>query len=360
MKRIMLIISSLSGGGAERVTANLSAALSDQYKVCVVTLFGNKDSDAYTLDDRVELYRYTDYWEQVPRLVRKIKNLLKPLPRVLWTRKMKREWKPDVTISLLIVPNIVNVLTNVGDFRIVSERADPQKIGGSYYRYTRFSLSKADHVVFQSKRVQHMFSQKVQAKSSIILNPVSVSAIASPKAEKRIVTAGRLADQKNHRMLIRVFARFHESHPDYTLEIYGKGPLRDSLDQLIHDLHLSKCAFVHDFAPDLHKQIQTATMFVLPSDYEGLSNALLEAMMMGLPCISTDCAGSDEVIEHGKNGLLIPVGDENALYEAMVTLAESATVRETLSKGALESSLRFQRDTVLRQWIELIEAHTGE
>ena len=101
-------------------------------------------------------------------------------------------------------------------------------------------------------------------------------------------------------------------------------------------------------------------MFVLSSDFEGLSNALLEAMMMGIPCISTDCAGSDEIIEDMKNGLLVPVGDEAALCRAMDKLVGDDDLRESIAEEGMRRSERFRTETVVKQWIELIEKHTSQ
>lgn len=356
-KKVMFMISSLTGGGAERVTVNLSNSLCDTYDVCVVTLFSNPDD--YALDERIELFRFIDYEAKLPRLKRKLKSLFPYLFKLLWVRKLKKDWKPDATISMLTVPNLLNALIKAGDFRIVSERADPSKIGGRYYRNAKISSALADHIVFQSHRVQQMFSVNVQKKSSIMLNPVTVSCIAGENKEKRIVNAGRLDEQKNHLLLIRAFSRFVKNHPEYTLEIYGKGSLKEQLECEIKTLGIEEKAFVKDFSYDLHSSMKTAEMFVLSSDFEGLSNALLEAMMMGIPCISTDCAGSDEIIDDGINGLVVPVRDENALCVAMNRLAEDPELRRTIAKEARRRSDCFSRETVIKQWIDLIEKGTG-
>ena len=357
-KRVMFMISSLAGGGAERVTVNLSNSLCDAYDVCVVTLFNNPDD--YVPDERVELFRFSDYTAGMPKLKRKIIKGCSYLVKLLWVRNLKRDWKPEATISMLTIPNLFNALTDCGDFRIVSERADPSIIGGSYYRRAKVSSLLADHTVFQSRRVQMMFSDRVQKKSSIILNPVTVSCSADENREKRIVTAGRLDEQKNHLMLIRAFSRFAAQHPGYTLEIYGKGHLKGRLEDEINALGLGNRAFIRDFSNDLHDSIKSAEMFVLSSDFEGLSNALLESMMMGIPCISTDCAGSDEIIEDGQNGLLVPVGDGEALCAAMTELADDPVLRKTIATEAKRQSERFSRETVMKQWIELIEKSAGE
>ena len=106
--------------------------------------------------------------------------------------------------------------------------------------------------------------------------------------------------------------------------------------------------------PNIHEQISDANAFVLSSDYEGLSNALLEAMMMGLPCISTDCAGSDEYINNYENGLLVPIGDKDALASAMLEVLENKELSSRLGNNARKASATFAKDNVLNRWFELI------
>ena len=354
MKKVLFIISSLAGGGAERVTVNLCNELSKRYNVTLLTLYASPD--AYSPDDAVKIMRYYDYLAKLPLPVRKIMKGVPP--RLLWVRSIKKALMPDVTISMLQTPNLVNALTCTGDFMIVSERADPLVLGREYYRSAKLSMSRADHVVFQSKRIRNMFSEKIQEKSSVILNPVSVDVRAAGKRTGKIVTAGRLTEQKNHAMLIRSFALFAAEHPEYTLEIYGKGPLRNELEKQSEQLGLSERVSMTDFCTDFHDRIRDAEMFVLSSDFEGLSNALLEAMMMGIPCISTDCAGSDEIIEDMKNGLLVPVGDEWALCRAMEKLAADDDLWKALSEEGMRTSELFRTETIVKQWTELIEEYT--
>ena len=108
--------------------------------------------------------------------------------------------------------------------------------------------------------------------------------------------------------------------------------------------------------PNLHEQMADAEIFVLPSNFEGLSNALLEAMMMGLPVIATNCAGCDEVIENGKNGLLIQVGDQNGLVEALHTLIENEEYRNAIAKNGQKSVQRFQVDAIIQTWEQVISS----
>ena len=111
-------------------------------------------------------------------------------------------------------------------------------------------------------------------------------------------------------MLIRAFAKIASKYPDYTLFIYGEGPLRRDLEILIKTLHLGNQVFLQGFKKNIHEFISDAEFFILSSDFEGLSNALLEAMCMGIPCITTNVSGIDEVIHDKINGVLVSPGDE--------------------------------------------------
>ena len=208
-----------------------------------------------------------------------------------------------------------------------------------------------------------MIARLIPGRYSILPNPVSVECERKKKTRKRIVAVGRLALQKNHAMLIRAFRRFRQTHPEYTLSIYGSGgegainPFNQEkpLRRLVAELELQESVFFEGSSTRVHYEIADAEFFVLSSDYEGLSNALLEAMTMGFPCVSTDCEGSTDVIENGVNGLLVPRGDEDALLDAMLTLAEKEEYRESLGRQAKKTAERFKRERVAQEWAETIE-----
>jgi glycosyltransferase involved in cell wall biosynthesis len=140
----------------------------------------------------------------------------------------------------------------------------------------------------------------------------------------RLVTLGRLDSQKNHDLLLRAFHKLLEVHPDATLLILGEGSLRGQLEQARHDLGLDRRAMLPGFAVDPWPLLVSADLFVLSSDYEGLPLVLVEAMHAGLRIVSTDCVtGPSELLDDGKYGRLVPVGDEDALARAMIEELEA-------------------------------------
>ena len=159
--------------------------------------------------------------------------------------------------------------------------------------------------------------------------------------------------QKNRRLLIEAFSDIQKNHPEYTLHIYGEGSQENELKILIKELGINNAVTLHGNVSDVHRQIADAEMFVLSSDYEGLSNALLEAMMMGLPYITTDCAGAKEAVEDGVDGIIIPIRDRKKMAEAMERLISDADLRNRFSELAVKHSKQFEVRNVVTQWEQL-------
>lgn len=155
-------------------------------------------------------------------------------------------------------------------------------------------------------------------------------------------------------MLIHAFADFVKDHSDYTLEIYGDGTEHDHLLALIQELGLSGKAFIFPGRSDVHEVVRDAAMFVLPSNYEGLSNSMLEAMAIGLPVICTDCpcGGARMVIEDGKNGYLVPVGDMGALLKKMQVVVEEDTQKTEREAAKIRISLDVA--SITEEWLKVL------
>ena len=215
---------------------------------------------------------------------------------------------------------------------LVSERNDPSRMSGQKIR--DWSYRKADKLIFQTDDVKKYFSDDIQRKSAVIPNPVS-NDLPEPyqgERKKRIVSVGRLQPQKNHKLLLEAFAIFHEVYADYELHIFGIGKLENDLKMQAEQLHIEDCVVFRGFSSNVQREIWDCAMFVLSSDYEGISNSMIEALAMGVPVISTDCSGGSRIyIENGVNGILTPVGDKKALSEAMIMLADDPELARKLS-----------------------------
>jgi 1,2-diacylglycerol 3-alpha-glucosyltransferase len=209
-------------------------------------------------------------------------------------------------------------------FFLVSERNDPNRY--EHPKIRDFSYRFADVVVCQTPDAADSFPRGIRKKSVVIANPIDVGEVQPYDGvrEKRIVTVGRLNPQKNHRLLLTAFAAFAKEHDDYVLEIYGKGELEGELKAYAKELKIDDRVVFKGFSNHVKEEINRAAMFVLSSDYEGISNSMTEAMALGVPTISTDCpiGGSKMFIRDHQNGLLTPVGDADALVTAMSEIAD--------------------------------------
>lgn len=355
-KNVLILVSSIGGGGAERVACSLASGLSREHDVSL--MYYNRKEKTYPVSDRVRLIdcsensrRHLNTENRIAKRILHYVGIFRDLKDVADYRKKNHI---DVTISLLDMPNRYNALAWGFGKKICSERNDPSRKDARYRKWAKMSYRFSDSVVFQSERVRNQFSEKIRKKSFIIQNPVSVGFAAAEKKKKKIVTVGRLVEQKNYDMLIRAFAEFHKEHPDHHLFLYGDGELLNQLVQLAEDLKISRFVHFEGFREDVHREISDAEMFVLSSDYEGLSNALMEAMMMGHACISTNCTGTEDLIEDGINGLIVPVGDVDALSKAMCQISDNDELRTRLGKAAMEKAEGFKAETVIRRWERIL------
>ncbi|MBQ9810047.1 MAG: glycosyltransferase family 4 protein [Spirochaetales bacterium] len=348
MKNIMFMIPSMIRGGAERVVSILANDYASRgWKVSILMLLHSHIG--YDLDKSIDVIDISDDSKSVA--------LMYPF-LICRARRTVKTLKPDIIVSFMANTCLISgpACRKTKARFVVSERIDPtQDKRNIIVRSMLNSIySHSDCCIMQTKRAFNYFPDKVKAKSVIIPNPVNVSTIAT-YGGKRIVASGRLDPQKNHMMLIKAFSSLHEEFDGWRLDIYGEGPERGNLENFIGKLGLDAFVSLKGNVPDLHQQMADADLYVLSSDFEGLSNALIEAMMMGLPCISTDCAGSDEIITDKQDGIIVPVGDITALTEAMRLLMSDRELALSFGRNARISSERFRTKVVIEKWRTAIE-----
>lgn len=344
MKQELIIVTgSLRRGGAERVISILSNELTKRgWKIHICTMLFS--AIGYELDPKIDVIDLSqENNNQIIDTPRMIKQLRKTIKKI----------NPDAVISFMLTINIITWMATRGlDVRFIpSERNDPSTGRGIIKHWLSCKAYATSYkTVFQTERAKSFYSKRIQDRSIIIPNPVNVDQKRDTNPKHKIVSVGRLEIQKNRRLLIEAFSDVNKCYPDYTLDIYGEGSQENELRALINDLKLGEKVFLHGNVTDVHKQIADAEIFVLSSDYEGLSNALLEAMAMGLPCIATDCAGSSDIIDNDINGVIIPIQDRKAMVEAIERLVSSEALRRKFSERAIDSMKRFKVDSVVDQW----------
>lgn len=226
---------------------------------------------------------------------------------------------------------------------IYSERGDPydSEYSGLLGVVRNWAIKRIDGFVFQSEGARDFFNEKIRKRSIIIHNSVSIPLNKYPipkNREKRIVSVGRIHPQKNHELLIKAFALVADKIPDFILEIYGDGDLslKKKLEDLILSLGMENRIYLRHARSDIFDAIYKASLFVLSSDFEGMPNALLEAMALGLPCISTDCrpGGAKSLIINSVNGFIVPCGNTNLLSETILYVLKSNEVSVSISYEA--------------------------
>ena len=352
-KTLMFYINSLNRGGAQRVLVQLAGrfAAAGWHSVLVTSFVSEEE---YPVPPGVERI-------SIEQAQLRQSALGRNLSRIRALRKLLLAYRPAALISFMAEPNFRAVLAARGlpVKAIVSVRNDPNReYAGRVFGFVgKHILPRADGCVFQTRDAMAWFPQAFQKKSAVIMNQVSPAFFDRPPAKERrdIVAVGRLNAQKNHALLIRAYAAL--GPVEDRLIIYGEGEKRAELEALVSALHLEGRVLLPGLSDDVPRDIKGAKLFVMPSDYEGMPNALLEAMALGLPCISTDCpcGGPGEILENGTNGLLVPVGDEKALTAAMQTLLENEENRAALGQNARRTAERFRPEAVFRQWEDYIE-----
>lgn len=345
--RVVFIVPSLKSGGAERVIVTLANYLSKNYKVEIWMMVDTQVEYSLSEDVQVDM-SYSDIKKG-------------GITRIVWLVNMLKKNRSTVVISFMTKLNLYAIvaakLANVKV--IVSERNDPSKTISSKYNGIRDLLyGQVDKIVFQTDGAMRFFSKKVQRNGCIILNPLreNIPETYEGVRKKNIVTISRLHPQKNLKLMIDAFDTFGINHPDYRLIIYGNGPMEEELKIYAREKGLADKVIFAGVDEDVLQKIRDATMFVITSNFEGLSNALLEAMSIGLPCISTDSppGGARMVINNGKNGILVPVGDKDELVKAMNRIASDAEFAGNIGKKASDIREKIGEEIICEQWKKLI------
>ncbi len=405
---LCVVINDLGAGGSQRVLTALLSAWEPSKRIAVVTL-GARESDFYVLPDSVDRYVIGG----IKKSKNKLMGLVANLRRIFRLRAQLQEIDAPVILSLICPMNILTIVASWGvkSKIIISERNDPSRQSfGVVWNWLRRRLYRyADYVTANTRGAIQSMSAYVPSHKLrhipnpiALLNPTGVShfvrnalpdgdsqgehrdaPLVSPSRElasrrrnhtrsefrklrnscpsekinpekPMILNVGRLHPQKAHDVLLQAFSCFIHEFPGWQLVILGEGPLKEDLQRHAESLGIHSYVDWRGNVKDIEAFYKAATFFVLPSRYEGMPNALLEAMSRGLPPIITDASpGPLEYVEHNESGLVVPVDDVEALSYAMKRLAENKSLRERLSENARKKVKPNNLEEIILQWENL-------
>ena len=353
-KDIIIFSDGLGNSGVHRVTSELADAWARKgHHVTLVYLNTSKKGTDHN----------DFYWNKDIEFI-EIKTTKRNLPKYLkacvcFTRILRKR-KQAVAVSLSILSNFVLGFCSpfIRNQIVLSDRNDPTRRpeGRTKQKLRNWCFKRADTIILQTNDVKDYYIRNIGKEGLVIPNPVNetLPVAYNGEREKIIVTASRLNKQKNLPMLVRAFTKLHEDFPEYVLAIYGRGEEEEHLKELILSLHMEDSILLKGFCDDIFNTIKTCSIYVCSSDYEGISNSLLEAMALGMPVISTDCpvGGSKLLINSGENGLLVDVGNDEMLYQAMHSLLSDPALARKIGKNAQYVREKYAIDAIAQKWLD--------
>lgn len=359
--KIMFVIHALTKGGAERVITNLANSFAEKYEVSILAISGKNNEKEYELKENVRYIETGNAWfKDDVNIIKRIANFVITMIKA---RKKLKQLKPDVIVAF--IPKTifkVLVLKPKNTKVIISGRNNPEVLFKSKLKYFLMKLlyNRADGFIYQTLDEKKWYETKIKKKGKIILNSINPDFIVkSPYAEERkkeIVSVGRLSAQKNFRCLIRAFNIVVKKHPEYKMVVYGEGEERTTLEKYIEELDLNEKVILPGKIMNVKEKIYDSKAFVLSSNFEGMPNALIEAMTLGIPCISTNCpcGGPKELIKNDINGILVETNDYEAIATNLVKIIEDDKYSEKLSNNAIKIGDLVHPDIVNKQWEDYI------
>lgn len=344
--RIGFLIYSLHGGGAERVVATLANFLAVQGHDIYIILFDDSDR-AFQISELVNIIGVSK--------IQKMNKLYRIYKRCSFIRSEIKKNKIEVLYAFMdgAVPYAVLSTVGISTKVIGAERTNPKILSialrGIIYSFSAFCSG----YVFQTEGAKKCYPAVTRRKAAVIGNPLHNDVVKwSQSASYDFCSVGRLHPAKDFLTLLKAGKLVLEEIPDFTLSIYGDGPLRSKMERFIEENGLKEHVFLKGFVKDVSRQIAQYGAFVFSSRAEGMPNALLEAMAAGMPCISSDCEfGPGELIDSGNNGYLVPVGDVEKLANAIVRFCQEPELRIRMGAAAGKIAKEYSAEKICSQYL---------
>ena len=349
MIKVLFVASNLSYGGAQKMLTFVANSLDrSMYQVAIL----NQNSSikaARQINNDVEYYEHPQFTKRGIKRVQEVFELLKVILKI----------KPDVIVSFLNMPNFISTLAGwmTGVPVIISERGDPWQNMSKTDEFMRNFEKRAAGAVFQTDGARKCYPEKLRKKGEIIPNPV-VPFGGDKEFEytdkiRDIAYVGRFENcQKRQDVAVRAMSEICKKYPDVKLNFYGSGPDEDSIKKIAEELGVHSNVIFHGKVSSPQTELLKNDIYLITSDYEGIPNSLIEAMSIGMPCISTDCSpgGAALLIEHEKNGILVPCDDWHAIADAVIHWIEKPNLASDCGKNAKMICERFSPEVIIEKW----------
>lgn len=373
MKRITILALHLGYGGIEKCISTLANTLCKNYQVNVISTYKLYEKPSFPIDDRVKItYLIPDLSPSKNEFIDSVKHLkfIKGFKlgitnlKVLYLKKKKmieaiKNCDSDVIISTRDIHN--DWLGKYGNPNIL-------KIGWEHNHHNNDkkyinkiikSVSKLDYFVLVSKELEEFYRQKVKCKTVYIPNTLDYyPKKVSDLEEKRIISVGRLSEEKGYLDLIDVFSLVHQVYPDWKLDIIGDGNQKENIQKKIEEYGLKDFIILHGFQNKeyINQLLQKSSVYVMCSYTESFGIVLLEAFSFGIPCVAFDSArGATEIISNNWDGYLIQDRNKEIMAKKVCELISNPNRRIIMGANGIKKANQYSMDEIRKYWIQIIE-----
>lgn len=344
--KITFVTATLTSGGSERVMSIVANKMQERgYEVEIICL--NDQIVFYPINEGIKITHV------------EVEAGTKSLPKKLWWfRKHIQKTQPDVVIAFMVSVYTVTLFALMGiDIPVISSVRNDPAYSNLRKKITRkLLLPRSAHVVVQTQQIKKFFNKSIQNMTTVIYNPVNekVFKLQPTKKKNRIISVGRLYPQKDQKTMIEAFANVSEHHPDWKLVIFGEGPERKALESLVERLKVKDKVILPGRSENIIDELNKSKIFCLSSIYEGMSNALVEAICVGLPIVTTKVSGTEELIKNGENGFIVNIGDKESMAKALIKIIEDKNLQNQFAEKNKAQAIKFETNTIVKQWEEVI------
>ncbi|MGF2167086.1 glycosyltransferase [Enterococcus casseliflavus] len=364
-KHILFVFRSLGTGGAQKVQAFVANACVEKgYQVTIISM--SKEHCTLDIDKKIKILTL-DYDRVIKKGNSKYKIFLNKMSYLKDFRDLCVKLEPDLVCSFLsdIVRLTVLALNKTNIPILGSERADPGQFNEKKIKQYNKAFNKCKGIVFQLQSAADAYTIKENVLTKVIPNPaikrnneqIMSRAIEYQNDAKTIFSGGRLTKQKRFDLLIEAFALVKKEHPEYVLKLYGDGPEMEKLVNLVDKLNLKESVTFLGDVSNIFFDSNKNDIFVLTSDFEGIPNVITEALLEGIPCISTDCSpgGARLLLDNGKAGDIVEVGNIKQLSSSIIKYIKNPEYVAKKVNYGKQYIKKFAPNKIKQEWIDIIE-----